>query len=361
MKIVRRDEIESIHSVTIAGKSHNLGTVKVFNSHGELAEFLSEEPGVAFSWVHLSSGEELLPHVHQEPSLILVCDGSGFVCGEMNEPLIAGDAVLVSSGNVHGFRGGEEGFWGLSIQFNRTSLYENTDKPRVSFCKDEQLSRDDQNIVALNEKYLLKYSESKLIQLLSDPRVELVETKERLLGCLSVWSDAFQDLLHLRVANTRDKLHKQAAIDHLREEQGHNVNLRQQSLITIPEIWDATIELAISWFREQMSGATDEIKTLIMHLVIEASGEIFHAAAANVFRDMNHFQEHGEDDGHHVDIGLTLLRTSNTVPTVDAITALSRAWAVMLMLCDRMATIAIGTSDSGHTYLRIDEGLEILA
>ena len=49
--------------------------------------------------------------------MILICDGSGRLLGDRDEPLHEGDAVIVPPGCWHGFEGGTpRGFGALSVR-----------------------------------------------------------------------------------------------------------------------------------------------------------------------------------------------------------------------------------------------------
>lgn len=91
--------------------------------------------------------------------------------------------------------------------------------------------------------------------------------------------------------------------------------------------------------------AYDIEKTLLMHLVIEASGEVFHKKSAAIFSEMPHFQEHGDDDGDHTAYGIALLKKATSAEVHDLLDPLGEAWQMMTLLCDRMALMALAAYD----------------
>ncbi|MCQ4120656.1 cupin domain-containing protein [Rhodococcus tibetensis] len=339
MHIIARSALETINEVVVDGHVHDLGVVKIFARNPELAQFIPASSNVAISWVRLECGQVLSVHKHPEPSLILVCEGSGRTSGSTEQDVRAGDMILVPGDSWHGFEGTHDGFWALSIQFNGKALYEDTDKPNAMFAP--AVSPQAVALLEANSKYLEEFENSSLLRLIDDPSMTDPDVRQRLLDCQQTWSDAFQDLLHLRVAMTTDPQHKHVALDHLVEELGHNNNLREQRESRHSPVDDATFVSTMDWFRHQMLYRSDMVRTLLMHVVLEGSGEIWHREAARAFPDIPHFQEHGEDDGHHVSMGIDLLDRATPTETRELREALDEGWKMITQLCDRIASIAL--------------------
>jgi len=338
VQVIARDAIEPLHWVNIEGALHELGTVKSFARVPALAEFIPSNTGVAMSWVHLSGGQELGAHRHEERGMVLVCEGTGEVFGDIERPLAAGDAVLVTPGCLHGFRGTGDGFWGISMQFNGSSFYDRPEAPRITF--ESSPSRPVERLLARNDARIAAFSRSELVELVKDPDGLDAAVREGLLQCLQTWSDFFQRLLHLRAALTTDHDQQRVAIEHLIEELGHNDNLREQSGGRHAACTDSILQAAMHWFKHAMMVGSDHERTLLMHLVLEASGEIFFKQASAVFADMPYFREHGDDDGDHAAYGVDLLRRApaSLMPALEQ--TLEEGWDMMTVLCDRMAQLA---------------------
>lgn len=341
MEVISRRDIEPLNNVTINGALHDLGVVKIFSRHPALAQFIPTNSELAISWVRLEKDQELSVHQHPEPSLILICDGSGKTLGATEQAIEAGDMVLVPPHSLHGFQGTDDGFWALSIQFNGKALYEDSSKPNVVFkSRDTSDARPAEVLLEDNEHFLEDFRHSRLLALINSAVIEHPQVREKLLDCLQTWSDMFQDLLHIRVAMTLDPAHKKIALEHLIEELGHNNNLRDQRETGHTPVWDAAFLSTMEWFRHQMLYKSDMVKTLLMHIVLEGSGEIFHSEASRVFAGMPHFQEHGEDDGSHVSMGIELLNQASPKEIEELREALSEGWNMMTLLCNRFAEIA---------------------
>lgn len=323
------------------GALHDLGVVKILSQHPALAEFIPPQSELAISWVRLENDQELLVHQHPEASLILICDGSGKTLGTTERNIEAGDVVLVPPHSLHGFKGTHEGFWALSIQFNGKALYEDTTRPNVVFIPQEtDTTKPAIALLQDNQTYQDSFKNSRLLSLVNSPSINQPKVREKFLDCLQTWSDMFQDLLHIRVAMTRNPTHKKIALEHLQEELGHNNNLRNQRDAHHSPVSDAAFHSTMEWFRHQMLCESDMVKTLLMHLVLEGSGEIFHREAARVFVNMPHFQEHGEDDGRHVSMGIELLNQASPKEIEELRQTLSEGWNMITLLCDRLSDIA---------------------
>jgi quercetin dioxygenase-like cupin family protein len=339
MRVVSRSVLPEIHTAVVDGVEHSLGTVKLFSSSQDLADFFQDKGTTAMSWVRLARDEELAAHRHAEPSLIIVTEGTGEVFGEVQQLINAGDMVLVPAGKLHGFRAVGAGFWALSIQFNGSALYQDPDAPKVAF---EALSTSVavDRLLARNAEHVESYRQSSIMRLMEEDAIKDAAVREVLLDCLQIWSDSFQLLLHLRFALTEDSNHKRVALEHLSEEMGHNENLRAQRDNATTHRWDATMQSAMAWFKHAMLTGSDIERTLLMHLVLESSGEVFHAAAAPVFGHMDHFREHGEDDGAHAEYGVQLLKSASTSQLEGLDRILENGWKMMTVLCNRMADMA---------------------
>jgi quercetin dioxygenase-like cupin family protein len=121
LQVIKRENLDSLHEVEVDGEIHRLGLVKNFASHPVMRDFLPEH--LSLAWVRLGRGETLHTHRHPEDSMILVTEGEGSAMGGISGYLKEGDVVYVPEGHPHGFSGEGDGFWALSVQFSKTSLY----------------------------------------------------------------------------------------------------------------------------------------------------------------------------------------------------------------------------------------------
>lgn len=343
MTIVKRSDIPSITSVIVDGEEHNLGIVKDFRKDPVLASFLPEIPQrTSFSWVRLLKGETLAVHSHPTSSLIIVCDGEGYCTGDISGSLEAGAIVVVPPNCLHGFCGaGNNGFWALSIQTESLGLYENIASPRVSF--DSEQHKDLNHIDLLmkaHDFFMQDYQKNDFFLLLKSDEIKNNIVLERFLDHLQYFSSRFQDILRCRVANAKQEIEIKLALDHLEEEKDHDTNfakLRGNS--ELKNISQELIETA-NWFEESMKVLSESEKIVLMHFVLEGSGQLAHAKVSKVVQDMPvsaHFALHEEEDEEHFFMGVEALKTMPDLNIEKLLTILITGWSKLNQLCTAMA------------------------
>jgi mannose-6-phosphate isomerase-like protein (cupin superfamily) len=348
---VTRAEIRPITSVTVGGTTHQLGQQRDFRRHPALSAFLPDTGRPSFAWVRLRDGEELAVHVHPTSSMILVCRGAVRLLGDTEQLLAEGDVVCVPPGRPHGFRTdpGQE-FHGLSVQFEGAGLYEDELTPRVSFggAADAETpgadARGDDTIAGLerlNDALAGRHARNPLFGLLrggllrDDPAM-----RARFVAALYVWSRHFQRMLHARQAVCVDPDLREHYAEHLSEEYGHDRLLRDRYGVAA-DVGDPVLEAAATWFVAQMYQLDEAQKIVMVHMVVETSGQLFGAAAAQAFmRDAgedDYFTLHAEADDGHSRIGRHRLAgmPSSEFPRLRE--TCRRAWDQMDLIHERIA------------------------
>lgn len=351
MRVIERDCLPGISSVTVDGVVHQIGLLKDFHRDPVLNEFVPATARLSLSWVRLLPGEELAVHQHPTRSMIVVTEGVGRTLGELEQDIRAGDVVLVPSDAKHGFVGtGAAGFWALSVQFEGTGLYEDVDRPRVAFddafdnvsdsAVDQTAPAGPTTVRALNEQYLRAYRDSALVQLVSDVQAHPPAVRERLLDHLQYWSDAFQRVITARVAAETEEAARELAELHQAEEAGHHLLLAEER-DGRPAAWDPVIAATGAWFVDQMTTLDSPGRTVLAHLVLEGSGLAFHTAALPAFPDSRYFQLHSDADLAHLELGYQAL-TERQDWAVDQVSGVLReGWQLITLLSDRIAERAL--------------------
>ena len=332
---ISRDEIKSLHNVEVDKEEKNLGIVKNFRSNELLNKLLPDFFSAA--WVHLDNKEELSLHQHIEKSLILITNGEGVALNGKEElNLKTGDGVYVPTNALHGFRGKNQGFWGLSIQFQAQSLYEDQTKPRVKFLSPFE------KLKAVNE---MKYQQLSELDIFKIPKEEFVnnpELKIRLLDCLQVISDNFQRLMFARVALTNDNKYKSVFMEHLLEELNHDTELNAERGKDAPKMWDPILEASTSWFNYQNQIVDDPKRVLMVSMVLEKCATKFYGNFANVLEgelSSKHIENHCEADPHHENLGLDLIEDLCEYRLEEFIDFINQAWIMMHLYIQRKGEI----------------------
>lgn len=352
--IVRRHDIPEVHHVVVDGRQHNLGVLKDFRWHSGLADFIPGDAKLSLSWVHLEPGQVLDPHVHPVGSMILVCQGEVDTLGDLEQHMSAGDALLVPPGDRHGFRGaGPNGFWGLSVQFESSALYNDMAKPQVRFEAGVRAMADAQSaapawlieLLDRNDGYLERFSTNPLFAMARQGRLEDEETRSQFLDHFQVWSDAFQRMLFARVTYSDDAVFRGVATEHLEEEFGHNTALsRGRAPGTARAASDPILDATCEWFVAKMLSLDNNERTVLVHLVVEASAAVFYAymgpAMSGASASKSHFDMHaGEIDHEHVDLGVDVLRTSSVRDAESLFDIQRRGWDMLNSMFGRIAEI----------------------
>jgi len=342
--VISRAEIPAITHVTIGGVERYIGEVRDFRGNLSLSDFLPNEGRTSLSWVRLQADELHQVHKHPTASMVIICEGQGELIGDTQKPVAAGDLVIIPPNALHGFIGrGNAGLWGLSVQFEGSGLYEHADKPRMQLAaEDKYKPLEDAQALHVTE-----YGNNQLVGLVKTNDIRGDNNlKASLLDVLQVWSDHFQKLIRIRSASTKDSHFSALADRHMRDEFDHNQILADMRGNRPVKIWDAALESAAAWFAERMAHASDTDATIIMHLVIEEAGDVFHKFGAQVFPNTRHFDFHGNHDEDHADMGLQILKQRSLESIEHMIEVLNQGWAMMNLLCNRMAEVAIANAHS---------------
>jgi mannose-6-phosphate isomerase-like protein (cupin superfamily) len=347
VQIIKRDDIPGITSVFHQGKQHNIGLLKDWHKHEALKAFVPESARPSFSWTRLKKDEATESHVHPTNSLLILCEGQGEIIGDREDSLEAGDVVLIPAGSVHGFIGrGDNGFWAVSIQFEGAGLFEDVSSPRIfydhqNYTPDENDTNDLAQLLKEQKYFENIYYNNPLIKLVTSEEVISPVIKERLLEALNFWSDWFQKVIFVRAAFTSMPEFNISAVEHLKDELGHNqflYELRNHQPIVL---WDPILEAISSWFYQKMMTATDAEKTVLMHFVLEGSASIFHTQALKLFPKAHHFEVHSDLDEDHFQLGVDAIKKATKVDISSLRQILRQGWAMLNALCTRIAELAL--------------------
>ena len=132
-----------------------------------------------------------------------------------------------------------------------------------------------------NKIFVSEYTNNRLMKLIKSDEIQEKNTRKRLLDCIQVFSDYFQKVVMLRYVFCDNFKFLTVAQLHLTEEYGHNISLKQDRNHR-PSIWDPILESTSSWFAWKMLTLDEEEKTVLVHLVLEASAQLFFTQAHQV-------------------------------------------------------------------------------
>jgi mannose-6-phosphate isomerase-like protein (cupin superfamily) len=276
ISVVSQNAIPPINTVDHDGVTHHLGELRDFRWNELLRGFMPDPAIFSVSWVRLAPGEVLDPHVHPIQSMLVFYAGTGEMIGDLVRPLIKDDVVVVPGGCVHGFVGGPEGLYGLSIQFGE-GLYTAPEKPRVAFATGEHSLSD---LLAYNQERVRAFADRPLFSLLASGVLEDPRKHKACLEALRVWGDGIEVLLFSRQATCSDPRYKDAFRRRTSEELGHDgLHSGGPAGGQVPSSGrrDLIIEAITNWFAFQMFVLDDVEKVALTCLVLGSADAAFDA------------------------------------------------------------------------------------
>lgn len=199
--------------------------------------------------------------------------------------------------------------------------------------------QDVDRIAHYNEERQREYESSELVRLLVDENTS-DSTKKAVLTYLQPWSNAFQRMISARVTFETDPDLRALALEHQREEIGHDAILARSRSDDRRVVWDPVIEAGASWFVDQFATLPGVQRAVLAHLALEAGSLVFSRAGTRAFPDDPYFTLHDEADEEHLEMGYRVLRERSDWTVADLITVLDRAWQVITVVSDRIAECA---------------------
>ena len=203
---------------------------------------------------------------------------------------------------------------------------------------------DLERVASYNESRQAEYEASDLIQLLVDE--QRGETKKAVLAYLQPWSNAFQRMISARVAYETDPELRTLALEHQKEEIGHDTILADTRAEDRRLMWDPVIEAGASWFVDQFATLPGVQRAVLAHLALEAGSLSLSKAGVRAFPDDPYFTLHDEADVEHLDMGYQVLRERSDWTADGVITVLDRAWQVITVVSDRIAECALRDTEA---------------
>lgn len=189
------------------------------------------------------------------------------------------------------------------------------------------------------------------IQLVRTVSLDDKATHERLLEALNIFGNWFQRMIYMRAAVGGPPAYQNLAIQHIQEEIGHDTSLFKMRGSKEITWYDPILEATCSWFFEKMLSAPVEEKTVLMHFVVEGSGDVFHKEALRLFGKASHFTTHVELDEDHFAIGCRILASSGNFDIERLRLVLKQGWEMFYLLASRFAYYAqYGESGADKDY-----------
>ena len=324
--VIARHKLPVLTEMDVGGKMHFLGEYRDFRNQENLKEFLDGETDISMSWTHLKDGEQHDVHTHDVKSMVIISSGHGVLLGDIETDLTQGDIIIIPAKTNHGFRGKQDGFHALSIQFEKKSLFARDHTPDVAFQHNELENK--KVFLKYNDKRIQKHCALPIFQIIRDGTVKNKIYMDRMLSFLSTWSSYFQKLVMLRGVTSSTNKFGPIAKEHLIEEFGHD------SLLKESPINDPVVTSISTWFVHQMLCRTDLEKHIIVHSVLENGAHSFHGACVKYLSGTadSYFNVHVEHDENHAEMGLDMILDNFNSQKDIILKTLDEAWDMLDLL-----------------------------
>lgn len=333
---ITRDSIPAIHEVNVDGKKESLGILKNFAQIDVLKNKLPHFFSAA--WVHLDANQRLNNHQHETDSMIIITEGEGLATCDRTQDLTSGDIVYIPAQQTHGFIGsGEDGFWGLSIQFEKTSLYEDASQPKVTFINESPL----ESLMITNRKCIKNFMKNEIF---SSEIANLMSEKVRvqiLKDCLQVMSNSFQRLMFSRMALSKNESYRKIFFEHFLEELGHDTELKEERENS-SMIWDPILEASTFWFFGKNFLIDDPERIVMIQMVLEKGASLFYGHFSEILKDSfrsEHIEKHCDLDEGHDSLGVDLLARESTQKIASLDELLKESWSMLDLFLARTAQL----------------------
>lgn len=193
-----------------------------------------------------------------------------------------------------------------------------------------------ESLLKYNENLFQQFIKRPFFLLLMEQKLKENSQKEKFLNCVQVFSNEFQKILFARQASCVDKKFIPTFTRHFNEELGHDELLLQRKNIENEQ--DSILVASSSWFVWQMFVRDNIEKVVLMHLVLEMSGDFYHSIATKVFNDeieSNYFDIHAELDEFHANMGVDLLEGLSSEDYHRLETVAQQGWRMLTVMVDR--------------------------
>ncbi len=187
------------------------------------------------------------------------------------------------------------------------------------------------------------FSKSKIMQLINSDSIHEKLTREKLLSCLQLFSDYFQKAVMVRHATTFNEPFISISQKHINEEINHNLELLSDRG-NRPATWDPILEATSSWFTWKMLSSDSIEKTLLMHLVLESSANVFFKSAHEImskYYETNFFEVHSSMDSEHEKMGFSVLKDLRPQEYQNLFKIQYQGWEMITAACDRMEYLTL--------------------
>lgn len=193
-------------------------------------------------------------------------------------------------------------------------------------------------LIQINEQYYHAFTQRPYFEMIGSGLLNRDEKKRNMFfNCVQIFSDYFQAMMYTRQAACFDEKFQSVFLKHFLDELGHDDLLRQRK--EKAKTWDPIIVAVSTWFIHQMQVLDNIEKAVVMHLVLEKTGDFYHSLAHKVLGqhvDSDYYEVHAEHDEDHSAMITDLLPGYSASTYQRLYQLIQHSWAMMNTMVDRV-------------------------
>jgi hypothetical protein len=202
------------------------------------------------------------------------------------------------------------------------------------------------DLLSYNKKLFKEFTKSEYFRILQDGTMSQRVKRECFLGCVQVFSNYFQNLMFSRVATCSDSYYFNTFIEHFWDEFGHDALLFDGNCQTV--VADPVLKALSNWFSYQMLVKDNLEKVVLVHLVLEESGDYYHKIGHRVlskYLETEYYKTHAKLDHDHSILGYKLLQNCDRNSFGRLATVAQEGWKMLSSMVARIVFIVKKSSN----------------
>jgi len=263
--IVKRDTIPPLRTADAPGDS--AGERRDFRWNDQLRAFMPGASQLSVSWVRLEPGERLPPRALSVDSLMVVYGGSADIVGDVTRAVATEDVVVLPGGCMHGFVGGPQGLFALSIQLGDALAAAPVERGHPADPEHTLAGLLDYNAARLAD-----FERGAIFELWSDGTLDDPTRRENYRDALRSWISRSSALLLVRQASCADAKFSPSFLAQLVEVLGRGMFV-DPALVRLSSsaARDPVLVALADWFTRQMYVLDNVEKVALVDLVVTAA------------------------------------------------------------------------------------------
>jgi hypothetical protein len=259
--IVKRDTIPPLQAAD-ASLGEGIGELRDFRWNDQLRAFMPGAADLSVSWVRLEPGELLQSRALHVDSLMVVYGGSAEIVGDVARVIAAEDVVIVPSGCKHGFIGGPQGLFALTIELGEG-------RPLVERPSPVDAENTLDGLLAYNASCLEQFQRRAIFELGSDGTLDDPVCLANYRDALNLWRAQSSALLLVRPANCADAKYAPSFLAQLVQEVDRGLFVDPAlARLSSRAARDPILIALADWFTRQMYVLDNVEKVAIVDLVV---------------------------------------------------------------------------------------------